>query len=234
MTLLRLLGKTGAVIRVEMSRKKNLRLEQREEIGRALSLDEESRLLSGAKAARSPFMYPVVSIGLNTGMRDTEIRTLRWEQLNFSQRILTVGKSKTRAGTGRTIPLNEELVLVLSQYAEWYRTRIGPTLPSNYLFPFGRAQHWDPTRPVTTLKTAWQNLKRTVQVECRFHDLRHTCGTKLAETDASDETIMSIMGHVSRRMLTHYSHIRTEHKRRALEVISTKRAEEKSRIARVR
>jgi hypothetical protein len=36
------------------------------------------------------------------------------------------------------------------------------------------------------------------------------------------KTIMAIAGHVSRLMLTHYAHIRTEAKRRALESIATK------------
>jgi len=54
----------------------------------------------------------------------------------------------------------------------------------------------------------------------RFHDLRHTAITKLAESLTSEQTIMSIAGHVSRRMLEHYSHIRMEAKRAAVEAIS--------------
>jgi integrase len=49
----------------------------------------------------------------------------------------------------------------------------------------------------------------------RPHDLRHHAITKLAESsEASEQTIMSIAGHVSREMLEHYSHIRQEAKRR--------------------
>jgi hypothetical protein len=47
-----------------------------------------------------------------------------------------------------------------------------------------------------------------------------TCITKLAESQASDMTIMAIAGHLSRRMLEHYSRIRTEAKRTALDAIS--------------
>jgi hypothetical protein len=54
----------------------------------------------------------------------------------------------------------------------------------------------------------------------RFHDLRHTCITKLAEGQASEQTIMAIAGHVSRKMLEHYSHIRMEAKRAALDAIA--------------
>ena len=58
----------------------------------------------------------------------------------------------------------------------------------------------------------------------RFHDLRHHAITELAESQASDQTIMAIAGHVSRRMLAHYSHVRLEAKRSALEAISSRRS----------
>jgi hypothetical protein len=48
-------------------------------------------------------------------------------------------------------------------------------------------------------------------------DLRHTCITKLAESQASEQTLMAIAGHVSKRMLAHHSHIRMAAKRAALD-----------------
>ena len=53
----------------------------------------------------------------------------------------------------------------------------------------------------------------------RFHDLRHQAITELSEGGASDQTIMSIAGHVSRKMLEHYSHVRLAAKRQALEAL---------------
>jgi len=55
----------------------------------------------------------------------------------------------------------------------------------------------------------------------RFHDLRHHAITELAEHGEADLTIMSIAGHISRRMLEHYSHIRMDAKRQALESLET-------------
>jgi hypothetical protein len=51
---------------------------------------------------------------------------------------------------------------------------------------------------------------------------RHTLVTELAELGAGDEVIMSIAGHVSRAMLSRYSHVRMEAKRRALDEIATR------------
>jgi integrase len=221
-TLLRLLGNRGDMTRIALRRTKTLKLAQNDEIGKALTPDQEARLLQAAQQSRFPLIYCAVMIALNTGMRDGEIRTLRFSQLNLDKCILVVGKSKTKAGTGRTIPLNKPVTEALIDYLKWYGDHVVCPSPDLCIFPFGRARHWNPMRPITTFKTAWANLKKRAGVNARFHDLRHTCGTKLAESGAGDETIMAIMGHVSRRMLTHYSHIRTEHKRTALNVIASR------------
>ena len=52
--------------------------------------------------------------------------------------------------------------------------------------------------------------------------LRHQAITELAESKASDQTIMGIAGHVSKKMLQHYSHVRLEAKRNALDALSMK------------
>ncbi len=69
-------------------------------------------------------------------------------------------------------------------------------------------------------------MKPQLQPSCplpgfRFHDLRHCAITQLAEGETSDLTIMAIAGHVSRRMLERYSHVRMEAKRNAMEVLAT-------------
>ena len=53
-------------------------------------------------------------------------------------------------------------------------------------------------------------------------DLRHHAITELAESQASDATIMAIAGHVSRQMLEHYSHVRMDLKRKALDGLATR------------
>jgi Phage integrase family len=65
---------------------------------------------------------------------------------------------------------------------------------------------------------AWKRAAARI-TGLRFHDLRHTAITKLAESDASDQTIMSIAGHLDRSMLEHYSHIRAAAKRKAVDAI---------------
>jgi len=78
----------------------------------------------------------------------------------------------------------------------------------------------DASRPIKSWRTAWRAALKRAGLKVRFHDLRHTCITKLGESQASDQTIMSIAGHLSRKMLEHYSHIRMQAKRTALDAIA--------------
>jgi integrase len=186
----------------------------------------------GTKAhhgTRSPNIFPALALALNTGMRDAEIRNLTWAQIDFEKRFLTVGKAKTNAGEGRTIPLNSFLLSVLADHARWHMEKFGITKPEWYLFPGradkpvkGQERPLDPSKPITSLKTAWRNVKARAGVEGRWHDARHTLITELAESGAGDQTIMDIAGHVSRQMLSRYSHIRMEAKRSALEALVVK------------
>jgi integrase len=72
------------------------------------------------------------------------------------------------------------------------------------------------------LKTAWIKVRDKAKVVGRWHDNRHTLATELAESGAGDEVIMSIAGHVSRAMVSRYSHVRMEAKRRALDEIAAR------------
>jgi len=217
--LFRIMGSFGETVRLKLKRAKKLKLAERGEVGRALTAEEEKNILVQARASESPHIYAAVMIALNTGLRDSEIRQMQWRQIDVFKQLLTVGRSKTAEGTGRTIPLNSELLKALAEHQTWYQKNAGKPSGDHFVFPRGAHKKFDATKSVTSFKTAWNRVRREAKVSARFHDLRHTLITKLAETGAGDETIMGIAGHVSRRMLSRYAHIRTEAKRKALESI---------------
>jgi integrase len=217
--LLRLLDERGELIRAQLKRQNVLKLKVRNTIAKVYPQEEKQALMTEAQKSKSPNIYPALMLAQNTGMRSSEIRRLQWTHVDLKKRFLIVGRSKTDAGEGRTIPLNSSLFEALCQHAVWFETRFGKIDPDWYLFAFGKSKNLDPTRPVTTLKTAWRYVKKRANVKGRLHDSRHTLITELAEGGVGDETIMNIAGHVSRQMLKHYSHIRMEAKRNALEMI---------------
>jgi integrase len=223
--LLRILGEYGELIRARLRKAKAIKLPVRERVGKPYNADEKAKLLAEARKRRSPAIYPALMLALNTGMRNREIRQLRWRDIDLERAFLVVQQSKTQAGEGRTIPLNSAVLAALLEHAKWYTGRFGTTDPAWCVFPWGRAYPTDPTRPITTLKTAWTKVRSKAGVTGRWHDSRHTLITELAESGAGDETIRAIAGHVSPRMLAHYSHIRMEAKRRALDSLVARPAE---------
>jgi len=165
--MLRILGDPGDLLRIRLRKRKMLKLKVRQTVGKAYTPAEKDRMLEEARKARSPHIYLALTLALNAGMRDAEIRNLTWEQIDFTKKFLAVGRSKTEAGEGRTIPLNSSLFEVLSEYTVWYREKFGEPRVEWYVFPFGKPSPSDPTRPVTTLKTAWNNVRTNAQVKGR-------------------------------------------------------------------
>jgi integrase len=204
--LLKMLGESGEVIRARLRKKKQLKLAVRKKIGKAFDTEETESLTAKARTSRSPHMYPAFMLARNAGLRDTEIKKLTWGQVDLKTKSLQVGKSKSDAGEGRVVPWNSDLYDALER-------------------------HLDPTRHVTSLKTAWKNVRKNAKVKGRWHDNRHTLITELAESGAGDETIMEIAGHVDRQMLRHYSHIRMKAKRAALDSALASRSPGRGRSA---
>jgi integrase len=215
-------------------------LPERHNVGRALQHGEKLKLLKVA-ASRPEWQLArlAATLALNTTMRACEIRGLQWHDLDFMERTLTVRQTKTEAGM-RVLPLNGDAWTAIVELRERSKLFFGSEPnPNWYLFPHGEGQgpvgqpksrpgpavsvRPDPAKPMSTWRTAWRNLTKAAGLPgLRFHDLRHHAITELAESSASDQTIMAIAGHVSPKMLAHYSHVRLEAKRQALDALSKK------------
>ena len=146
--MLRLCGEQGALIRATLKREKALKLPLPASPGRPYSTEEKARMLEEAQKLRTPQMHAALALDLNTGLRDKELREIRWEQIDLvHKKALTVGKSKTEAGTGRVIPLNETAIAAMEAHAAWYTRRFGDCRPEWFVFAFGSPLPADPARP---------------------------------------------------------------------------------------
>ena len=85
--------------RLKMARERRTRRQ-------VLSVAEEQMLLGGAK----DHLHSMIIAALDTGMRRGEITSQRWEDVDFSRRLLFVTRSKTPEGESREIPLTERLL----------------------------------------------------------------------------------------------------------------------------
>ena len=198
----------------------------RDDVGKALTAGEETRLLAACGKSRSRALVTVVTLALNTGMRRGELLALRWAQVDFLNPRLTVGKSKTEAGHGRGIPLNATALRALQGWA----TNFPDRKPEHFVFPSERyglagddetphSHSLAPGKPLGSLKEAWESAKIRADVKCRFHDLRHSACTRLVERGVPLPVIASLLGWsagTTVRMARRYGHITAEAQRRAV------------------
>jgi len=202
-------------------------LPEHSHVGRALALDEKLRLIRTAKSRPEwDTTRLAMMLAPNTATRSCELRGLRWGDVDFMGRMLTIRRSKTEAGE-RQIPLNSDAVGAILELRERIRAFFGDNVSPDWLvLPHAEGYFKpDPTRPMglSGWRTARRSLTRAAGLPgLRFHDLRHDTITELAGCQASDQTIMAIAGHVSPPMLAHYWHVRLEAERQALNGLATR------------
>jgi integrase len=206
-------------------------LRENHDAGKAVSSEDERRILDALRESRSPALLPRFVLALDTGLRANEMRnlrlqdlTLRWSAGVVESGEIVVRKSKTDGGTGRIVPLTRRACATLTIWL----SRFPAAGPESYLFPAHKVgfagDKREPfiydvrqSRQAGEWKSAWRAVCARAGVNYRWHDLRHTFITRLAENPAvSEQTITALAGHVSKRMLERYSHIRRAAKQAAI------------------
>jgi integrase len=147
-------------------------LPTRDDIGRAITTEEESALMEACGKSRSRSLVPFVTLAIETGARYGVIRTLQWGNVDFDNRCLKWGKDKTASGSGRVVPLSQRAEAALSFWA----THFPKKQPEHYVFPAERygaagdtfspkAYSVEPTKPIGSIKEAWEGAKlRAAQI----------------------------------------------------------------------
>lgn len=170
---------------------------------RYLTPNEENRLMN-ALTGRRAHLRPIVLIALHTGMRRGEILSLRWEQVDFSRNSIQL--LRTKSGKPRSIPMNKVIKDVLRRMRND---------DCEYVFRNRRTD-----KSVTDIKNAFKAALKEAGIEkLRFHDLRHTAGTRMADANIPITAISDILGHADIRTTTRYAHATDEAKRRAVKAL---------------
>ena len=216
-----------------------LKLTENHDVGRALSAEDESKLLAACGASAAPSLLPLFVFARDTGLRSAEMKALRRRdlRLNWKDGIVGSGEvivpiSKTEAGKRRTVPLSPDVCGTLTLWLSRFSDGTG----DSYVFP--RHEVWmlkggkearivnvDLSQPVQSWQRAWRTAMKQAGVHYRWHDLRHTFVSRLAEdATTSEQTIKALAGHVSKQMLERYSHIRTHAKEAAIAAMHAARS----------
>ena len=228
-------------------------LPTRDDVGRAITPEEEAALLQACAQSRSRSLVPFVTLAIETGARYGTIRTLEWGNVDFENRCLKWGKDKTAAGTGRIVPLSQRAVAALSFWATHFPER----KPEHYVFPSERygaggdefspkAYHVETSKPIGSIKEAWEAARlraarilkgeteetepkeTIVPLACRFHDLRHTAVSRMLNNGVPIAKVAKIVGWSKSTMVlmaARYGHFSLNDLRDAVESISNGKIE---------
>ena len=180
--------------------------------------------MKACRASRSPLLLPAFVVALNTGLRYSELRLLRWSQIDFLKAHVTVGQSKTAAWTGVG---SSHSILVCPQRATAMGHRGARPATKPLRLPGGenrarRVYARDPDRPIGSWKTAWARAKNRAGVTARFHDIRHTACTRMLEGGHGLSVVATILGWSAATtavMAKRYGHIGDTARRAAVAVL---------------
>lgn len=130
-------------------------------------------------------------------MRKNEIITLKCDNVNLDNNIITVEHTNTKSKKTRKIPTNSKLRKLLLEQ----KLKVGN---SDYVFLSSKGA---PYKRHDSLKQAFTGACRRAGItNLRFHDLRHTSATRMIETGASIVAVSRILGHADLKTTMRYAH----------------------------
>jgi integrase len=182
--------------------------EQRRE--RFLSAEEMGRLGDAlAEAERDASQRPGTILAVRllalSGMRRTEVLTLKWEYVDLERACIRLPDSKTGR---KSVPLGARALDLLASAP---RTEGNP-----YLCPGDR-----PGAPIVGIDKAWARLcRRAGLVGVRIHDLRHSWASAGAAAHLGLPVIGKVLGHLSTSTTQRYAHLGDDPLRAAADLVS--------------
>lgn len=168
--------------------RKNTKFLQKNYTVRYLTFDEENRLYKCLNGV----LKDMVTVALQTGLRRSNIIYLKYSNLDFNFRMIEILENKG----------NKHIKLYMNDVLYDLFKRLEKTKTSEYIF----------VNPLTNLpyvdfRKAWTKALKEAQIEnFRFHDLRHTVGTRLAEQNVPIPVIKNILAHSSIETTMRYVH----------------------------
>ncbi len=151
-------------------------------------------------------LKPLVLLSLNTGARRGELFNLKWQDIDFERKVMTILGDGTKSGKTLHVPLNQEAYSLLWKWKK--QSRNGNDL----VFPGKDGNRLD------NVSTAWQNLlKEATIANFRWHDLRHSFASQLVMSGVDLAVVRELLGHSDFKMTLRYSHLGENIKQQAVE-----------------
>lgn len=163
-----------------------------------------------------PVLGVIILTAAMTGLRMSELRGLRWRDIDWAAQRVRVrntyvrsehnAEGKSELSTKRSVPMTTLLAGLLDSWSQ--RTVFSSDLDLVFAHP-QTGKPLDRSKVLKRFKAACEDAKVPA---IRFHDLRHTFGTRLAASGVPLRTIQEFMGHADTKTTQIYVHYaRSEH-----------------------
>ena len=168
---------------------------------RYLTREEFDRLYQ----ACSDRLKPIVLIAVNTGMRQGNILSLTWKDIDLSRG--EVNLEHTKNGERLVVPMNETVKNLLSELKKVRH------INSDYVFHDEGGNRLS----ATTVQHSFQRTCRKAGIQdFRFHDLRHTFASWMIQKGVSLYEVQRLLGHKTGEMTRRYAHLAPDNLRTAV------------------
>ena len=172
------------VLRVQKDKENNER-------DRWLSKDEETIILDNCPE----WLRDILVFDLNTGLRQDELLSLEWSRVNLLRKTILI--TKTKNDKPKTVPLNKIALDVINR-----RSKVR-SIKNNFVFFNRNGEKIN----AHNLRQAFNIVMRKTGIkDFRFHDLRHTFATRLAQAGVDLYKISKLLGHKDIKMTQRYAH----------------------------
>lgn len=203
--------KTEWLSRNPLERLPKLREDDSRHIIRYLSVEERKRLMKTIED-REDHIKPMVILSLNTGIRQGTLFALKWEDINFTERTITLRASIVKAMKHSVIPVNGAAIDALLVWQEVLRRK---KITSDLVFPSPQGGG-----EMDNVKKAWAATLKEAEIESfRWHDMRHDFASQLVMKGVDLNTVRELLGHGDIKMTLKYAHLAPEVKRSAVDLL---------------
>lgn len=164
---------------------------------RFLSDAEREALLAACQRESVKPLYLIVVLAISTGARRGELLGMMWRHVDLKRGSIIL--TQTKNGEYRALHITGLALSLLTAYAK-------RTAKRKYVFA---SRHRD--RPMDIEREWRRAVKRAKLRDFRFHDLRHTTASYLAQNGATTAEIGEVLGHKTLNMVKRYAHLTTTH-----------------------
>lgn len=196
----------------------------------ALTIDDQRCFLAAAKGQSYEYQY---RFALQTGLRTGELVGLKWEDINFERKTLTIERSmefrykvgewrvglpKSKSGY-RTIPLTDEAICILKAQKE--KNRKIKVIDKEWADTVFLCRKGQPVKNSTYDIALFKICDKAGIKRFSMHVLRHTFATRCIEGGMMPKTLQKILGHSNIGITMNlYVHITEEEKQKEIDLVA--------------